>query len=543
MSEGLEIVFHGAAGTVTGSCTELSCNGRKLLVDCGLFQGSRSLERLNFDPFRFRPEAVEGLLLTHAHIDHSGLLPRLAGKGFCGPVWCTTPTRDLLVYMLADSARLQENEAAQRNRRRDRADEPSVEPLYTAEDVELALSLVRPTPLSEWFEPAPGFRARFWNAGHILGSASIEVEAGGVSLLFSGDLGPSEKRLQPPSQAPSGLDYVLCESTYGDRDREDMGAEDRRSLLAREVAAAFARGGNLIVPIFAVERAQELLVDLALLFDAGTLPVRPVFIDSPLATRITSVFAGGHLPGTGDGDIFRHRAFHYVDSTAESIRLNHVSGAVILAGSGMCEGGRVRHHLIHNLGRADSSVLFVGYQAKGTLGRSIVDGAKRVRISGHDVAVRAHIARIDSYSAHADRQDILAWIAQRKPIAGGLFLNHGEASAFESLRQALEPEQRVIVPAIGERYRLRAGQPAERLATGDPAILEVLGEDWQNDYAAFAVNLKRDLQRIRDDAARREALRRMRAVLDDYAEHRRQTRGGRSEEKRHHDRGQRRARS
>ena len=205
---------------------------------------------------------------------------------------------------------------------------------------------------------------------------------------------------------------------------------------------------------------------------------------------------------------------------AESMRLNNVSGAVIMAGSGMCEGGRVRHHLIHNLGRADSSVLFVGYQAKGTLGRSIVDGAQRVRISGHDVAVRAHVARIDSYSAHADRQDILDWIGGRKPVAGGVFLNHGEAPALESLRKTLEPDQRVVVPAIGEHYRLMPGQPAKRLSTGDASIQAVLSGDWQNDYADFAVNLKRELQRIRDEDARRAALRRMRAVLAEYGEHR-----------------------
>lgn len=524
MTDGLDIIFHGAAGTVTGSCAELSCNGRRLLVDCGLFQGSRTLERLNFDPFRFRPDGIDGLLLTHAHIDHSGLLPRLAAKGFSGPIWCTAPTRDLLVYMLADSARLQESEAQQRNRRRDRADEPAVEPLYTSEDAELALALTRPVTLSQWFEPVPGFRARYWNAGHILGSASIEVEAGGVSILFSGDLGPASTSLEPPAQAPAGLDYVVCESTYGDRDREEMGVAGRRALLGREVAAAFDRGGNLIIPIFAVERAQELLVDLAMLFEAGTLPTRPVFIDSPLATRITSVFADGDLPGTENGDIFRHPAFHYVETTAESMRLNNVSGAVIMAGSGMCEGGRVRHHLIHNLGRVESTVLFVGYQAKGTLGRSIIDGAQRVRISGHDVAVRAHVARIDSYSAHADRQDILDWIGGREPVAGGVFLNHGEAPALESLRKTLESDQRVVVPAIGEHYRLMPGQPAKRLSTGDATIQAVLSGDWQNDYADFAVNLKRELQRIRDEDARRAALRRMRAVLAEYSEHRRRTR-------------------
>ncbi len=238
MSGRVEVVFHGAAGTVTGSCAELRWAGRRLLVDCGLFQGSRSLERMNAEPFAFPPRAIDAVLLTHAHIDHSGLLPRLVGDGFAGPICCTPPTAELLSFMLADSARLQEGEAMRRNRRRDRADEEPVEPLYTLRDAERATAATRTCDVGQWFEPVPDVRARFWNAGHILGSASIEIEVAGARLLFSGDIGPAVTNLQPAAAGPSGVDFLFCESTYGDRDKEEMSATVRRERLGAEVVEA-----------------------------------------------------------------------------------------------------------------------------------------------------------------------------------------------------------------------------------------------------------------------------------------------------------------
>ena len=520
MADEIELCFHGAAQTVTGSCMEVKHGNSRILIDCGLFQGSRGLERLNHGPFRFEPGRIDAVILTHAHIDHSGLLPRLAAQGFSGPIWCTEPTRDLLFYMLADAARLQEGDAERRNRRADRADEPPVEPLYTVADADLALGLTRPADLNQWFEPVPGLRARLWNAGHILGAASVELSTGGMSVLFAGDLGPNAKSLERPAEGPAGVDHVICESTYGDRERQDVDSQQRLALLGAEIGAALERGGNLIIPAFAVERTQELLLDIATLFDRGMLATRPVFIDSPLASRATSVFAKHGPPNTDNGAVFRNSAFHYVESSGESMSLNQMSGAVILAGSGMCEGGRVRHHLVHNLPRRDSTVLFVGYQAQGSLGRTIVDGAKRVRISGRDIAVRAAVRRIESYSAHADRSDLVRWVEARRPIRGSLFFSHGEAAALASLKAEFEATERTIVPAIGERYRLRAGEPAARLCTGIDDIQQVISGDWQNDYADFAVNLKRDLQRISNETARRDAIRRMRRIIDDRAAHR-----------------------
>lgn len=524
---GVDLTFHGAAQTVTGSCMEVSAGRHSLLVDCGLFQGSRSLEALNREPFGFRPDKIDAVLLTHAHIDHSGLLPRLVAEGFHGPIYCTETTRALLEHMLPDAARIQEWDAENRNHRHDRADKPEILPLYTARDAEATLARLEPILRNQWFDPVPGVRARFWNAGHILGSCSIELSDGEQTLVFSGDVGPNEMSFLSSPEGPAGVDHVICESTYGDRDRADVSLEERRGMLESEIAEALSRHGNLIIPVFAVERTQELLLDIATLITSGRLRSRPVFIDSPLASRVTEVFARhrDELADMGKGPVFDHQAFHYVETAAESIRLHSLSGAIILAASGMCEGGRIRHHLLHNLGRSDSTVLFVGYQAAGTLGRAILDGAKRVRVSGQDVVVRARIRRIDSYSAHADRSELIAWINARRPIAGSLFLTHGEQGAIASLRDAVESRSgSVLTPMIGERYALAPGQPARRVTTGRSDAIQIVGRDWQNEYADLAVNLKRRLERIESAQARREAVRRMGEILDSY-----QTRDRRAE--------------
>jgi metallo-beta-lactamase family protein len=526
MTDAIELTFHGAAQTVTGSCMEIGWRGRRMLIDCGLFQGSRTLETLNREPFSFAAEKLDCVILTHAHIDHSGLLPRLAAEGFTGPIWCTAPTVDLLNYMLPDAGRIQESEAERRNRRADRADEADILPIYTEADSIRAVELARPIALGTWFEPLPGVRARLWNAGHILGSASVELQAGDTGILFSGDLGPAHKAFHPDPDGPSQLDHIICESTYGDRDRPEITIDERRRLLEAEIRGALTRGGNLVIPVFAVERTQELLLDVASLINSGRLPYTPLFIDSPLASRATGVFArhARELEDMGSGEIFRHSAFHYVESAAESMRLNTLSGAIIMAASGMCEAGRIRHHLLHNLPRRESTILFVGYQAQGSLGRTILEGAERVRISGRDVAVRAQIRRIDSYSAHADRSDILAWIAARQPVGGSIFLSHGEAEAVESLRRDLQGENAaasIVTPLIGERYTLRHAAPAKRTATGRIEVQQAVGRDWQNDYADFSINLKRELKKIKDAAKRKEALDRMRRILNEYGAHRR----------------------
>jgi metallo-beta-lactamase family protein len=525
MTQPLQLTFHGSARTVTGSCHEFTCGGKRVLVDCGMFQGSRTLEGLNSGAFGFDPRKVDAVVLTHAHIDHSGLLPRLVAEGFAGPVFCTQSTADLLEYMLADAGRIQEADTQRRNRRRDRAGDEPFAPLYTEADALAAWGQCSAVTLEEWFEPAPGFRARLWNAGHILGSASVELEAAGTRVLCSGDLGPEHKAFHPDPQSPAGFDHVLCESTYGDRDREELTIPARRKLLEAEIRGALSRGGNLIIPTFALERTQELLLDIAELVRAKAIPDVPVFIDSPLASRATEVFER-HAAELEDVDgkcTFNCPNFHFTESVAESIRLNSVSGAIILSASGMCEAGRIRHHLIHNLFRRDSTVLFVGYQAAGTLGRVIVEGAERVRISGQDVIVRASIRRIDSYSAHADQGELVEWIAGRAPIAGSLFLIHGEEPALEALRK-LAVERlggtNVLLPEIGETWALPPGAAARRLHTGRTDLTQALGRDWQNAYAQLVTGLKRDLAAIDNARQREEAIAAMRKVLDSYTRHR-----------------------
>lgn len=521
----LTLTLQGAGRTVTGSCLEFAQGADRLLVDCGMFQGSRTLEALNRAPRVNRPGGLGGVILTHAHIDHSGLLPRLVKDGYQGPIWCTQETAELLEFMLADSGRIQEYEAERFARRRDRARDVRAEPIYTEAEALDAWRQARPVALGEWFVPAPGFRARLWNAGHILGAASVEIEAGGVRVMCSGDVGPRNKAFEADPAGPAGFDHVICESTYGDRARLAQTLDERRESLAAVINEARARGGNLVIPSFALERTQELLLDIALLSRAGRIGNAMVFVDSPLANRATEVFARhqSELEDTGGIDVFRHPAIHYVGDVLESMRLNTMSGAIILSASGMCEAGRIRHHLFHNLSRRDSTVLFVGFQAEGSLGRVIQDGASHVRISGRDVLVRATIRRIDSYSAHADQGELLDWIAARTPIAGSLLLDHGEAGAIEAL--AALARQRglagsVIVPEMGEQWELPPGAAARRLKAAPPELAAAVGRDWQNAYADLASNLKHRLEAIRDIAAREQAIAEMRKVLDSYAAHR-----------------------
>lgn len=516
--EPVSLAFHGAGRTVTGSCMEVMLGERRLLIDCGLFQGSRSLEAFNQRPFAFDPGAIDAVILTHAHIDHCGLLPRLVASGFSGKVWCTSPTRDLLAFMLPDAGRLQENDTARRNRRPDRAGEQPFEPIYTERDGAQAALRTCDVPLETWFEPVPGFRARLWNAAHILGSASVELAVGGLRLLFSGDLGPEHKAFYPDPTAPAGFDHVICESTYGDKTHKQATIRQRRTLLQGEIRQAMASGGNLIIPVFALERTQELLLDIASLLNAGRLPRVPVYIDSPLARMATEVYeryADG-LEDMGRGRIFDHPNFHYVETSTDSIALNDVSGAIILAASGMCEGGRIRHHLWHNLARADSTILFVGFQAAGTLGCTILDGAKRVRMSGRAIAVQARIRQIESYAGHADRDSLIGWIEDRHPITGSLFLTHGEARTIEALGSELAARgaaRSIISPDIGDCYHLEHGGAATLLNGASDNASEAIGLDWRNECASLLANLKEDLKAIPTNAGRSAVLRQMMDAL------------------------------
>lgn len=508
----VEICFHGAADTVTGSCIEIAHDGRRLLVDCGLFQGSRSLEALNHQGQPVDPREVGGVLLTHAHLDHSGRLPALAKHGLTSPVWCSAPTAKLIEPLLLDAAELQHADIKRRNARPDRAGLPPFERLYDAIDVRHLMTLVQAMPMASWHEAMPGWKFRFHDARHVLGAVSIELEVGGRRLLFSGDIGMRACEEQSYHGPGGAFDAVICEGTYGDRDRPPMTDEKRQEQLAAIVEKTLRRGGNLLIPAFALERTQVVLQDLVALFSSGRLRPSPIYVDSPLAERLTRVYRSYAHEAPSPFDAIE---VEFTSSVAQSRRLNDISGAIIIAGSGMCTGGRIRHHLIHNLGRPESTILFVGYQASGTLGAVLKNGAPSVRISGNNVAVRAQIEVCDGYSAHADRAALLAWIGRQADRAGALFLDHGEAPALRRLARdaaSLSGIPAAILPRLGERYSIDAG--AVRLIA--PAVPEAAATapfDWHNRYAQLLTTLDTSLRMASDDDRRSALLADLQALV------------------------------
>jgi metallo-beta-lactamase family protein len=510
--------FHGAAGTVTGSCYRVVHAKGQFLVDCGLFQGNKTVRDLNLKPLPFDPKSIDFLLLTHAHIDHAGLLPKLTRNGYRRPMWMTEPTAGLLEFLLPDAAGIQESEAERESRKRGRRAEAPVEPMYTLEDANAALALRKPVKYGEWIEPGPGVRARFWNAGHILGSASIEIEVlenGGrpVRILFSGDIGPDEKVFYLEPDAPSGFDYILSESTYGGRDRQDRTLPERRLVLKAEINDALARGGNLVIPAFAVERSQEMLHDIGMLIRDGDIDPQLVFLDSPLASKVTGVYKkyGAMFEDVelSADQLFSDPRFRIVESVEESKAINMIrGGAIIMSASGMAEAGRIKHHLRNNLPRGNATVLFVGYQAPGTLGQIIQSGAKQVRIHSELVPVWARVRSLDAYSAHADHTELMAWIKARLPAHGALFLTHGEDEERAALREAAIREHglggdQVILPMLDDQFELRADGVAGVVKPPRPRVdINQVTYDWHNAYAQLVIELSNRLQAAPSDADR-----------------------------------------
>lgn len=518
------LTFHGAARAVTGSCFRLQTTSGTLLVDCGMVQGSKTEKALNYRPFPFDPASIDAVLLTHAHIDHSGLLPKLVRDGFRGTLHATRPTVDLCGVMLPDSAHIQAIEVDQLNRRRARWHEETVTPIYDGEDVQRTLALMQGHAYGDWVPVLPGVRARFWNAGHMLGSASIEVEADGQRLLFSGDLGPAAKLLHPAPEGPADVDYLICESTYGGTDRPATSDEARRLTLRDEVRAAMRPDGALLIPTFAVERAQELIADLTLLMAEGALPEIPIHIDSPLAARATEVFRRHRRSLESDQTLTRGLAsglVRFTESVEDSKRLDHVDGFhIVLAASGMCEAGRIRHRLKRWIWSEAATLLFVGYQATGTLGRLLADGAASVRIQGETFAVRARVRQIDLYSGHADGPELLDWIAARGPVRAGLFLTHGEEPAMQALAEgaALLAPGPVICPALDDGFVLGPAAP-EALEgprrTTPPRLPadRVARRDWHNDVSELLLDIDGALRGAGGDKARDALIRRLRRAL------------------------------
>ncbi len=453
----MRLTCAGAARTVTGSCHVLETRGGRLVVDCGLFQGPAELEALNRGPFPFDPGALDAVLVTHGHLDHVGRLPLLTRLGYRGPFHATAGTREIAAIILRDAAALAREDHERELRRATRAGRADEVPgpLFTPADVEEAIARFRPVAFDAPFEPVPGVSVTYRQAGHILGSAYLEVEAEGRRVVFSGDLGNRQSSLHPTARPPRGADAIVLETTYGDRAHRSL--DDTREEFASVIARALDAGGNVIIPTFAVERAQQVLYELYRLKVSGRVPDVPVYLDSPMATRVTRVYGDGVGELQPDvaavfaagGDPFAPPSLTFTVTTEESMRLNDVhGGAIILAGSGMMTGGRVLHHLKHNLWREAASIVIVGYQARGTLGRALVDGAEVVRLFGEDVAVKASIHTIGGFSAHADRDDLRAFVAG-SPDAE-LLLVHGEPEAMGAFAAARRAEgRRVRCPELG----------------------------------------------------------------------------------------------
>jgi len=441
----IKLTLLGAAKNVTGSSYLLECDSEKYLIDCGLYQ-ERDLKDRNWDPFPVLPKSINGVLLTHAHLDHCGRLPKIVKEGFNGKIYCTAATADIAQIILLDSAKIQEEDAKNKKYRHDKeAKKPkhAEEPLYKITDVHRTLPLFTKINYEKPVQLSDRIKAIFYDAGHILGSSSIKVivktSGGERSILFSGDVGRWDIPILKDPAPIDSADYVLVESTYGDREHGKI--DTIKNDLATTINETYNSKGNIVIPSFAVERTQELLFYLGELRREKKIPHLMAFVDSPMAINVTEVFRR-HM------DLFDEDTRKLIESgkhpcefpgltmsraVQQSKAINNIRGtAIIIAGSGMCTGGRIKHHLINNIMRAESTILFVGYQAAGTLGRIILDGAKEVRILGGNYPVQANIKKISGFSAHADRNELLKWLSPIKTNPKKVFIVHGEPESANS---------------------------------------------------------------------------------------------------------------
>jgi len=452
------LTFLGAAGTVTGSRHVLESGQTRLLLDCGLFQGLKELRLRNWAPSPVPATSIAGVLLSHAHIDHSGALPRLGREGFRGPIYCTGATAELLGIMLPDAAHLQEEEAEFANRHGTSKHAPAL-PLFTTADADRVLTQVRPVGFDESFSPAAGVSARFINSGHILGAAFIEVSIDGRTLVFTGDIGRYGVPIMRDPDPVAAADVLLLESTYGNRLHPP---DDHHDMLAAAVERAVAQKAWLLIPAFAIGRTQEILYDLRGLEDVARIPSLPVYLDSPMGDKATVIYARHteeHDPDArgieaAGGRPFAPKNLRICKSVEDSKRLNDTDGpGILIAGSGMATGGRILHHFVRRLSDARTTVLFVGYQAAGTRGRLLREGARQMKMLGQSVPVRAAIMASDAYSAHADQGEILRWLGgfTRPPVA--TYIVHGEPDAASALqvRIASQLKWRAVVAQDGQR--------------------------------------------------------------------------------------------
>ncbi|HDP80380.1 MAG TPA: MBL fold metallo-hydrolase [Spirochaetes bacterium] len=518
----MKIEFVGGARTVTGSSYIVKNDEFAVMVDCGMFQGRRDLKERNFLKLIYAPEKIDALVLTHAHIDHSGLIPKLVKDGFKSPIYATEATTELCSIMLPDSAHIQEMDAEWINRKQKKLGRDPVDPLYTAEDAQKALERFRPVKYGDMVRVHPSVSVRFRDAGHILGSAFVEMwvkdKGKTIKIVFSGDVGTRDQAIIRDPETADEADILLIESTYGDRLHKSK--KDTYEEFKQIINTAHNRNGNIVIPSFAIERTQEIIYTLGRLFKAGEIPRMPVYIDSPLAISATEIFR--HNQQMFDDETMRiilsgetpldFPNLHFTRTIEESKRLNkEAKGAIIISASGMCTAGRIKYHLQNNLYRPESSVIFVGFQAEGTLGRKLVDGEKRVRIYGEDVAVKAEVHTLGGFSAHADRDGLLDWMGSIKNENLKVFVVHGEEKASLSFADAVRDRYgyETRVPMWGETIDPRSmegetvtpgGEPTETLNGEVDALrkamdrlVEKLGEARKGSRVYQAKRLEQDL--------------------------------------------------
>jgi metallo-beta-lactamase family protein len=510
----VKVTCLGAAGTVTGSNYLVeTTSGRRFLVDCGMFQGGKKMELRNWREWDFDPAQIGAVFLTHAHIDHSGRLPKLVRDGFKGRIITTSPTAQLCEIMLLDSAHVQEMEAQWQSKRNKRRAREEIRPLYTTEDARNTLQYLNPVERDEIIEIDDGIRVRFRNAGHILGSSILEMwvneNSHEIKIVFSGDIGKANQLILKDPAEIFNADYLFVESTYGNRVHKPMGESEAELLSA--IGYAYKNGEKVIIPAFAVERTQEVLYLLGEFQRQGKLPDMPIYLDSPLAIKATEIFKRNRQYYDEEAtaivkngfDPFSLPNLHYCETSTESMAINEHNGpAIVIAGNGMCTAGRIKHHLKHNLWREGASIVIVGFQANGSTGRKIVDGYESVKIFGDDVAVKAKVFTIGGFSAHADQNDLLAWVGHFNESKPKVFVVHGESLVSEEFARLIT--DKIGLAAYVPHWRERLILKAKEFLAQAPAPEEV------------PVDTKADMLAVFADVERQLAILKKRIEKDEY---------------------------
>jgi metallo-beta-lactamase family protein len=502
----IRVTCLGGAGSVTGSSYLVeSPAGKKVLVDCGLFQGGRQMEDRNWGDWGFVPKELNTLFLTHAHIDHSGRIPKLVKDGFRGRIITSPPTAELSAIMLMDSAHIQETDAEWQTRKNSRQSKDQILPLYNSSDAEESLRFFSPVERDRMIDVEPGIRARLRNAGHILGSSIlelwIETSDGEVKVVFSGDIGKRDQLIVKDPQEIFAANYLFIESTYGNRLHRSF--EDSKKELLDAINYAASNGEKIIIPAFAVERTQEIIYLLGEFYRNGELPDIPIYIDSPLAIKATEIFRKNKKYYDEEAMAIVNRGFDpfnipnlkFTPTTKESIKINESTGpAIILAGNGMCTAGRIKHHLKHNLWRSGASIVIVGFQAMGTTGRNIVDGARSVKIFGENISVKAKVYTIGGFSAHADQKDLLEWISHFVESRPRVFVVHGEFVSSQALADKIRKvfNLEVYIPAWKERLILKA-----KGVMKEAAVIQEKPRNILDTSLNIIIDLEGELKRIR----------------------------------------------